>query len=532
MTVLARRVGATPDRTALVDAADGRRWRYRDLAVAVDRVADRLRRCLDAVDEVDRPVSSPGDQGVPSAGGRQVRVGALFEPTPAFVVTYHAVQQLGWTLVGLDPRLPADALGERIDRAGVDLLAHGDGPTPPTVDIPALDVSPLVGVNGESRADTTGGADDRRDVSDTAADDRPSAVAASRQQSPETADDPGSTDERVAVVLFTSGTTGEPKGVRLTRANLSASAVASAFRLGISPDDRWLCCLPVHHMGGLAPVVRTALYGTTLVVRRGFDTDGVVEAIGAHGVTGVSLVPTQLRRLLDAGAPLAALETVLVGGAPMPRPLLSRALDAGVSVCPTYGLTEAASQVATARPATARAHPGTVGRPLYGVEVTVLADGEPAGPGERGELAVDGPTVSPGYLDPAATEAATGEWGLHTGDVGYRDEDGRLWVLGRRDELVLTGGELVAPREVAETIRSHPAVTDAAVVGLDDPEWGTRLAALVAGTADRETVTAHCRSELPGFKRPKTLVLADSLPRTVSGTVDREAVRERLRAAT
>ena len=534
--ILARRVAATPGRTALVDAADGRRWSYRDLATAVDRVADRLRRCLDTgaggSGATERPSDSPGD--------RPVRVGTLFEPAPAFVVTYHAVQQLGWTVVGLDPRLPADALGERVERAGVDLLACGDGPDTPPVDPPTLDVSPLVGADeGEMPA---GGVGDRRGLSDAAgarpravtADDHLSAVATGAGL-PGTADDPRSPDETddggTAAVLFTSGTTGEPKAVRLTRANLSASAVAAAFRLGISPGDRWLCCLPVHHVGGLAPVVRAALYGTTLVVRRGFDTEGVARALDTHGITGVSLVPTQLRRLLDAGASLASLETVLVGGAPTPRSLLSRALDAGVPVCPTYGLTEAASQVATARPAEARASPGTVGRPLYGVAVTVLADGEPAAAGERGELVVDGPTVSPGYLDPAATEAATGEWGLHTGDVGYRDEDGRLWVLGRRDDLVLTGGELVVPREVAETIRSHPDVTDAAVVGIEDPEWGQRVAALVAGSVDRETVRAHCRGELPGYKRPKTVVLVDGLPRTASGTVDREAVRERLRAA-
>ena len=500
MTVLARRAAATPDRTALVDAADGRRWRYRDLDGAVERAAARLQRRASEAD-------TQGSTGSP-------RVGTLFEPTPAFVVTFHAVQRLGWTVVGLDTRLPDTELDTRVEQADTDLLVYGDSPEP-SVGRPAVDVSELVDLSGE-------GSGDRRQ--------------AFEHQAPPVSG--GSTDRAEAVILFTSGTTGAPKAVRLTRGNLRASAVASAFRLGVSPGDRWLCCLPVHHMGGLAPVLRTAIHGTALVVQRGFDAGGTARALGTHDITGVSLVPTQLRRLLDADAPLSALETVLVGGAPTPRSLLSRALDAGVPVYPTYGLTEAASQVATARPSTAQAHPETVGQPLYGVEVTVLADGEPADPGQRGELVVDGPTVSPGYLDPAATEAATSGWGLHTDDVGYRDEDGRLWVLGRRDDLLLTGGELVAPHEVAGTLCSHPDIADAAVVGLEDPEWGQRLAALVvpagdidAPAIDPAAVDEYCRAHLPGYKRPKTVVLADSLPRTVSGTVDRKAVRERLRAA-
>jgi O-succinylbenzoic acid--CoA ligase len=238
--------------------------------------------------------------------------------------------------------------------------------------------------------------------------------------------------------------------------------------------------------------------------------------------------------LLDAGAPLAELSAVLVGGAPTPERLLDRALAAGVPVHPTYGLTEAASQVATARPAGARDHPRSVGQPLYGVRVTVVADGSPVETGERGEIVIAGPTVTPGYLDAGVTETAIGEWGVHTGDVGVREETGRLRVLGRRDEMVLTGGELVAPREVVETLRSHPVVADATVVGLPDEEWGERVAALVVpegDTPDVETIRTHCRDSLPGYKCPKTVAFADALPRTVSGTVDREVVRARLRSA-
>lgn len=494
MSLLARRAATTPDRTALVDAADGRRWRYRDLDRLVDRAVDRLRE------------RAPGTE----------RVGTIFHPSPAFVVTFHAAQRLGWTVVGLDSRSPVSELETHVERAEIDHLVHGpDVALPAAVAVPATAASDLIERGGHHAVGGTAEGGDTAAV--TGGVDRPGLRPA----------DPAET----AVILFTSGTTGRQKAVRLTWRNLHASAVASAFRLGVSPGDRWLCCLPVNHMGGLAPVVRTALYGTTLVIQRAFDAETTAHALAAHDVTGVSLVPTQLRRLLDADAPLGELETVLVGGAPTPEHLLDRALAADAPVAPTYGLTEAASQVATARPATAAAHPGTVGQPLYGVRVTVVADGDPVPAGERGELVVSGPTVTPGYLDPERTAAAFGEWGLHTGDIGVRDEAGRLRVLGRRDDLVSTGGELVAPDEVVETLCAHPAVAEAAVVGIDDEEWGQRLAALVVPERDLDvsTVDEHCRDSLPGYRCPRTVALADSIPRTLSGTVDREAVRDRLR---
>jgi O-succinylbenzoic acid--CoA ligase len=492
MDVLADRVAATPDRTALVDARDDRRWSYRHLDVLVDRTVERLQERAPAVE----------------------RIGTLFRPGPAFVVTFHAAQRLGWTVVGLDSQLGGADLSAQVRRATVDCLVAG----------PRTTVPDPVGTHAVAVRDPPAGGDLEGETDMAASGGGFEKGATAAGSGPE---DPAET----AVILFTSGTTGRAKGVRLTAGNLHASAVASAFRLGVSPGDRWLCCLPVNHVGGLAPVVRTAMYGTTLVVQRAFDVERTGEALTTHGVTGVSLVPTQLRRLLDTGAPLAELSTVLVGGAPTPERLLDRALAAGVPVHPTYGLTEAASQVATARPARARDRPGSVGQPLYGVRVTVVANGSPVERGERGEIVVAGPTVTPGYLDSGVT---VGEWGVHTGDIGVRDGAGRLRVLGRRDEMVLTGGELVAPREVVETLRSHSAVADAAVVGLPDEEWGERVAALVVpedDTPDVETVRAHCRDSLPGYKRPKTVALADALPRTVSGTVDREAVRERLRSA-
>jgi O-succinylbenzoic acid--CoA ligase len=188
-------------------------------------------------------------------------------------------------------------------------------------------------------------------------------------------------------------------------------------------------------MGGLAPVFRSALYGTSVVVQQGFDAEGTAVATRAHGATGISLVPTMLRRIFDADALLAdSLRFVLLGGAPAPHDLIAECERRDVPVHPTYGTTETASQIATATPAEAFERPGTAGRPLLGTDVTIVDDdGDPLGEGEVGEIVVAGPTVAPGYDDPAATASAFGQYGFHTGDAGYL-EDGLLWVTGRIDD--------------------------------------------------------------------------------------------------
>jgi O-succinylbenzoic acid--CoA ligase len=194
-------------------------------------------------------------------------------------------------------------------------------------------------------------------------------------------------------------------------------------------------------------------------------------------------------------------------------------------------MTETASQIATARRDVAAEHPESVGNPLVFAELSVLDEvGAPCDPGESGELVVSGAVVTPGYLDEAATEAAFCSAGLRTGDRGHRDEAGRVYVEGRVDDTIITGGENVDPAEVATALREHPAVADCAVLGLPDEEWGQRVAALVV--RDGETTAAdlreHCRDRLADYKRPRTVGFAAAVPRTASGTVDREAVRRLL----
>jgi O-succinylbenzoic acid--CoA ligase len=504
---LSHRASATPDRTALVDVGSGRQWRYRQLDGLVDCVARRLQ---DALGDVAAREAGPGTEDV--SDRTAPLIGVLASTRVATVVAVHAGLRVGARLAPLNVRLADRELRDRLGRVEPALLLceRDTEEQAATADCRTLSIDEPGVASVEHLPVAAGGT--------TGGTVEPTRWAA--------------TDR--AVLLFTSGTTGEPKGVWLTLGNLVASATAAAFRLGVAPGDRWLDCLPVYHMGGLAPLVRCPLYGTTLLVQRGFDAAETADAVGRAGATGVSLVPTQLKRMLDDGwQPPGALDTVLVGGAPAPEELVERALDCGVPVYPTYGLTEAASQVATATPESAGEFPGTVGQPLVVTDVTVVdPDGEPVPPGETGEVVIDGPTVTPGYLDPDRTTEAFGEYGLHTGDAGRIDADGRLWIDGRIDGTIVTGGENVHPAEVESVLRAHPSVADAAVVGLPDEEWGERVAALVATDGDATPaaveVEAFARERLAGYKLPRTLAVAKALPRTASGTVDRDAVRDRL----
>lgn len=344
-------------------------------------------------------------------------------------------------------------------------------------------------------------------------------------------------DGELHSILYTSGTTGTPRPVHLTHGNHRASAEASAAHLGVEPDDDWLCPLPLSHVGGLAIVLRSVLYGTafTLVpASSGFDPERVGRLLASGEVTLASLVPTMLRRLLDLPeppVPSPRLRAVLLGGGPADPELVRRALDAGYPVRTTYGMTETASQVVTMPGGEApREKLGSAGLPLPGVELEIVdGEGHPVGPGETGTVRVKGPMVATAAADEPSDARA---W-LATGDLGRIDEDGFLWIEGRRDQVIVTGGENVSPVEVESVLRRHPQVADCAVLGLPDPEWGHTVAAAVvpsdpATPPAPEDLATWCRQHLAGFKVPKRIAVLDDLPRTPSGKVALEALRGRL----
>jgi O-succinylbenzoic acid--CoA ligase len=308
--------------------------------------------------------------------------------------------------------------------------------------------------------------------------------------------------EAIATVMHTSGTTSAPRPVPLTYGNWLANALGSSVALGLDPNERWLCPMPLVHVGGLSIVIRSAIYGTTAVLHEGFDADRVGAALadGAQRITLVSLVPTMLQRLLDAGlTEPPTLRWALLGGGPIPSGLLERAAQAGIPVAPTYGMTEACSQIAT--------H----GWPLPGVEVAIADDDE---------VLVRGPTVAAGAL-------AQDGW-LHTGDLGALDAGGRLTITGRRADTIITGGENVAPAEVESVLLTHPAVADAGVFGRPSPEWGEEVVAAVVlrdgAAVNVEELRAFCVARLALFKVPKAIDFVDELPRTESGKLMRRAL--------
>lgn len=334
----------------------------------------------------------------------------------------------------------------------------------------------------------------------------PAAPAAARREVLAALQPDAGVDDGVALVIATSGSTGRPKGVELSAAALEASARATVARVGLEADDRWLACLPWHHIGGLQVLLRARLFGTPLVVHERFDVERVA---GERDVTLTSLVPTQLLRLLDAGVDVSRFRAILLGGAMAPPALLQRARAAGAHVVTTYGMSETSG--------------GCVydGRPLDGVAVRL---------GEQDRIQLRGPVLMSRYRhEPQLTSAALVDGWLHTQDVGALDAGGVLSVLGRLDDVVVTGGENVVTTQVAARLAAHPTVADVAVTGVPDPEWGQRLVAVVvtrAAAPSLDELRAWCRETLPAAAAPRQLVLVDDVPRLSSGKPDRLAVQQ------
>ena len=332
--------------------------------------------------------------------------------------------------------------------------------------------------------------------------------------------------DSVLAVIYTSGTTGRPKGAMLTVGNFWWSAVGSALNLGMIPRDRWLACLPLFHVGGLSILVRSAIYGITAVVHDGFDAAKVNAEIDKGDVSIVSVVALMLERMLDSrpDKPYPPdLRCILLGGGPAPRMLLERCASLQIPVVQTYGLTETCSQVATISPDDAIRKLGSAGKPLYPNELRIS---------DSGEILVRGPVVMAGYAGlPAETEAALADGWLHTGDAGSIDDDGFLYILDRRDDLIITGGENVYPAEVEAVLSSHPSVAEAGVIGANDSSWGQRVVAIVrlkdSAHQDEMSLTAHCAERLGSFKIPREFhFTATALPRTAAGKLRRSALRE------
>ncbi|NYH55589.1 O-succinylbenzoic acid--CoA ligase [Nocardiopsis arvandica] len=322
-----------------------------------------------------------------------------------------------------------------------------------------------------------------------------------------------------ALVVTTSGSTGAPKGVELSSSALRSAARASVERIGAAPGDAWLCVLPAGHVSGIQVMTRALAMGSR-AVHAPFSVEGVAE-LARKLRPHVSLVPTQLRRLLEAGVDLSAFGTVLLGGAAAEPALLEAARAAGGRVLTTYGMSETCG--------------GCVydGVPLRGVRVRVDSEA----PGEPGRILLSGPMLLSGYRlapgaqgDPEALTTEEGARWLRTNDLGRLDGDGRLRVLGRVDEVVNTGGHKVVPGQVNALLLEHPAVAESVVVGRPDPEWGERVSAVVVpadpdAPPSLDQLRSWVRERLPSYAAPRELEVLRALPMLASGKPDLVALR-------
>ncbi len=385
---------------------------------------------------------------------------------------------------------PEAAAGRLLDALSAALDGSGPAILPLDPSLPPARLAALLEAFAPSALETTEGTK------------RLSSAAPARSASP-------GVRPEVAVVIATSGSTGQPKGAELTAAALLASAGASLDRIGAAAGDRWLCCLPAFHVAGLGVLVRSLLAGAAPAVIPGgrLDAGSLAEA----GCALVSLVPTQLRRLLDGGAPLAGFRAILLGGAPAPAGLLADARAAGARVITTYGMSETCG--------------GCVydGKPLAGVSVDTGSDAR---------IRIAGPVLFSGYrLRPDLTAAVLDGGWFVTSDLGAFGDSGTLVIRGRADGVINTGGEKVVAAEVEAALGSCGAVREAVVVGVPDAEWGERVAAVVvaadpAAPPGLAQLRAHVRGRLPAYAAPRTLLLVPELPLLPSGKADRSALRK------
>ncbi len=331
------------------------------------------------------------------------------------------------------------------------------------------------------------------------------------------------------LLISTSGSTGEPKQVMLSAANLEASVRASRNRIPLGPGDIWLDCLPLKHIGGIAITYRCAEAGAAVLLHPGFDAARVREDMEQHGVSHISLVPAMLARLLEGGPPPAQLKYALVGGGPLSASLARRAHQSGWPICPTYGMSEAASQVATLAMFPPDWRQGMVGLPLPGISVEIVDENGLPVKGE-GRIRVRGPSIMKGYAN-VAGEAGHGllDGWFVSGDRGYLDEQGNLVVLGRCDDMLVSGGVNVHPAEVEGLLLDCPGVTDVAVTAVSDEVWGDRITALVVSD-DIQSIEGWCRDKLPSAQRPRLFVAVTALPRNAMGKLERKRLPAMARA--
>ena len=491
---LARRAELTPRRVALVVA--DRSFTYEELDARAARFAGVL-----------------ASEGV----GAGDRVAALLSNGNSYVEALFACARLGAILVPLSYRLAAPEIEFMVNDSGSTALVYGE------------EWAHLVGAfrrtTGMKAAFVVGSGDDPS-YEDALAAAEP--VVFPRAVSP----------DDVLAIFYTSGTTGQPKGAMLTHGNFFWTNLNMIFSLGFFQDERTLVVLPMFHVGGWnANALATFLCGGTVVLERAFEPGRTLSLFAEQRITSMLGVPTIYGMLADhpsfASTDLSSVRALLCGGAPLPVSLIRRYSDRGIPFIQGYGLTEAAPNCLILPPEDAERKAGAAGRPYFYADVRVVdAAGAEVGPGGTGEVLIGGPGVMKGYWNrPDATaETLRGGW-LHTGDVGQVDDEGYITIVDRVKDMYISGGENVYPAEVERVLAGHPAIAEAAIIGVPDERWGEAGRAIVVlrpgASADPEEIRRFCAERLAKFKVPASVVFSDPLPRNPTGKLLKPELRER-----
>jgi fatty-acyl-CoA synthase len=340
--------------------------------------------------------------------------------------------------------------------------------------------------------------------------------------------------------MYTSGTTGLPKGAMLTHGNIVWNNVNASLAFGANKSDVLLTAAPLFHIGGLNVMTISAFQmGSPLVLLRHFDPEAVLNAIEDHSVTHMFGAPAMFLFMAQhptfATRDLSSIEILIVGAAPCPESLISLYGQRGISFCQGYGLTETSPFASFLGPQKCLEKLGSAGLPPVHTELRVVDhDNAAVGPNERGEICIKGPNIMKGYWNrPEATANAIDEMGwFHSGDVGYIDEEGYLYICDRLKDMVITGGENVYPAEVESVLFEHPAITEVAVIGLPDEKWGEAVTAVAAVTDGSDLTLEVLRdfavSKLARYKLPSRLHIVEALPRNPAGKVLKFELREKL----
>lgn len=338
----------------------------------------------------------------------------------------------------------------------------------------------------------------------------------------------------IFTIIYTSGTTGKPKGVVHTYGNHWSSAIASALNLGIDKQDKWLATLPLFHVGGFSLLMKSVIYGMPIYLLEKFEVEGIHEAIMEKGVTIVSVVSVMLDRLIEKLANQSYPELfrgMLLGGGPASAYLLEKARQKRIPVFQTYGMTETSSQIVTLSPNEALRKIGSAGKALLTAQMKVMKKQKVAKPLEIGEIFVKGPMVTTGYYqNEAINQSVLCQGWLATGDLGYLDVEGFLYVVDRRKDLIISGGENVYPAEIENVLIGIDGIKEAGVVGQEDPKWGKVPVAFIIteDKLDLNLVKEQCREELAEYKVPKAFYIVESLPRNASNKLLRHQLVTRL----